>query len=100
MNTKRLAFALALASVLAAAQGCVALYPEIGTNIRKITAEQALDPPPPEDLRWIRIVSGTIKDSMRDGRTWKEAIGKLPDPYAKLYINDAEVMRTNAKSET
>ncbi|MDI1482950.1 PDZ domain-containing protein [Polyangium sp. y55x31] len=103
MNTKRLAPALVLATLLAAAAfqvGCVALYPEIGTNIRKITAEQALDPPPPDDLRWIRVVSGTIKDTMRDGRSWKQAIGKLPDPYAKLYINDQEVLRTNPKSET
>ncbi|MRG97942.1 C2 domain-containing protein [Polyangium spumosum] len=103
MNTKSLVFALSLASTLAAAAlstGCVALYPEIGTSIRKITAEQALDPPPPEDLRWIRLVSGTVKGTMRDGRTWKQAIGKLPDPYAKLYINDVEVMRTNPQNET
>lgn len=103
MNTKRLVYALSLAGAFAASalsSGCVALYPEIGTGIRKITAEQALDPPPPEELRWMRIVSGTIKDTMRDGRSWKAAIGKLPDPYAKLYINEQEVLRTNPKTET
>ncbi len=103
MNTKKIARVLALASALAAsalATGCVAIYPEIGTGIRKVTAEQALEPPPPEDLRWIRLVSGRVNSSMRDGRSWKEAIGKLPDPYAKLYINEQEVMQTNPKNET
>lgn len=103
MNTRIFACALAAASMafaLGAATGCVAVYPEIGTNIHKITGEQALDPPPPEDLRWIRFKSATITTSMRDGRTWKEALGKLPDPYAKLLVNGNEVLRTNPQKET
>jgi len=103
MNTNRLVRALALEGALAASlfvSACAAVYPEIGTSIRKIAAEQALDPPPPDDLRWIRLTSATLSSSMRDGRTWKEATGKLPDPYAKFYINDEEVLRTNPKSNT
>jgi hypothetical protein len=82
---------LALAPALGA---CPAVYPELGTNLHKAPADRALDPAPPEDLRWIRILSARVPEKTRDGRTWDQAFGSLPDPYAKLYVNGKEILRT------
>jgi hypothetical protein len=80
--------------------GCAAVYPELGTSIRPMQGQLALDPPPPEDLRWIRFTGATIPTQMRDGRTWQQSLGRLPNPYAKLIINEVEVMRTKPDKET
>ncbi|MCK6590885.1 MAG: hypothetical protein L6Q76_25280, partial [Polyangiaceae bacterium] len=45
--------------------GCPAIYPEIGTRIRKITADQALDPPPPDNLMWMKFESARVPDRTR-----------------------------------
>jgi membrane-associated protease RseP (regulator of RpoE activity) len=103
MNMKKVLHALvtgSVAAMLALLPGCAAVYPEIGTNIHKVTGEQAMDPPPPNDLHWIRFKSAQISTSMRDGRTWQQALGKLPDPYAKLIVNDVEILKTNPQKET
>lgn len=80
--------------------GCAAVYPELGTNIRPVQGEMALDPPPPEDLRWLRFTGATIPSQMRDGRTWEKGLGRLPNPYAKLLINEVEIMRTKPQNAT
>lgn len=99
-NLFRLLVLGSLGAKLLLLSGCVAVYPEIGTSIHKVTGEQALDPPPPNDLRWVRFKSAQITNSMRDGRTWKQALGKLPDPYAKLFLNGNEIIKTNPQKET
>jgi hypothetical protein len=101
MKTIRLAGALSAALLtLSFLAGCAAVYPEIGTKTRKLSGDVALDPPPPEDLRWIKFLSARVPSKTRDGRSWSQAVGKLPDPYAKLLINDEEVLRTDPQSET
>jgi len=50
--------------------GCPAVYPELGTRMRPMPAGIALDPPPPGDLRWVRIVSASVPARTRDGRSW------------------------------
>lgn len=88
---------LATASLLA---GCPAIYPEIGTRIRNITADQALDPPPPDNLMWMKFESARIPERTRGGKTWDNVFGKKPDPYAKLLINGKEVLKTPVQSNT
>jgi len=101
MKTIRLAGALSVALLtLGSLAGCAAVYPEIGTKTRKLSSDVALDPPPPDDLRWIKFLSARVPAKTRDGRSWSQAVGKLPDPYAKLLINDEEVLRTDPQSET
>ena len=80
--------------------GCPAVYPELGTATRMAPAGAAIDPPSPENLRWIRITSARVPPRTRDGRTWDQALGSLPDPYAKLFVNDKELLRTPVQSNT
>lgn len=80
--------------------GCPAVYPELGTAIRPLKGEMQLDPPPPEELKWIRFTGAMIPSQMRDGRTWQQSLGRLPNPYAKLIINEVEIMRTKPQNGT
>ncbi|EYF08970.1 PDZ domain-containing protein [Chondromyces apiculatus] len=80
--------------------GCPAVYPELGTRLRAPAPGQVLDPPPPEDMRWIKFLSGNVPERTRDGRTWGAGAGSLPDPYARLLLNGKEVLRTNPQSDT
>jgi hypothetical protein len=79
---------------------CPAIYPELATNLHRAPPDRPLDPPPPEDLRWIRIVSARIPDRTRDGRTWDQLLGSLPDPYAKLFVNGKEIIKTPVQADT
>ncbi len=91
-----LGIALVSLSVL---PGCPALYPEFGTRTRQVTAGVPLDPPPPEDLRWLRVLSAQVPERTRDGRTW-QTNGKFADPYAKVLINGREIFKTPVESNT
>jgi PDZ domain/C2 domain len=80
--------------------GCPAIYPELSTRTRKVIEGQALDPPPPETMRWIKFVSGRVPPKTRDGRPWDQVLGSLPDPYGKLMLNGKEILRTPPQSDT
>lgn len=80
--------------------GCPAVYPELPTRMRKALTEAALDPPPPENVYWLKFASARVPERTRGGKTWGESLGKLPDPIAKLYINDVLVMKTPPQSNT
>src|SRR5262245_4914225 len=70
---------LLLASTLAS---CAAVYPELGTRTRRVPEGQPLDPPPPAEIRWLKVLSGRVPEKTRGGRPWKTT-GKGADPYAK-----------------
>lgn len=89
--------ALLFVAVIALA-GCPAVYPELGTRTRPIPAGIALDPPPPQELRFLRLVSGKVPPKRRDGQPW-QGNGKA-SPYAKLILNGTELFRTNVQSDT
>jgi membrane-associated protease RseP (regulator of RpoE activity) len=78
--------------------GCPAVYPELGTRTRSIPAGQPLDPAPPDELHWLKFVSGRVPERTRDGRAW-QANGKA-SPYAKLLVNGVELFRTLPESDT
>jgi hypothetical protein len=90
---------LALLLPAFALAGCPAVYPELGTRTRAIPAGLPLDPGPPADLRWVRFVSARVPERTRDGRAWAQN-GKFADPYAKLFVNGAELFRTPVQSNT
>jgi hypothetical protein len=79
---------------------CGAVYPELTTPMRMPVAVQQLDPPPPPDLFWVSIREGLAPERTRDGRTWQELGGKLPDPYVVLFVNGREFLRTNPENNT
>lgn len=89
-----------LLPLIAGLAGCGAVYPELTTPMRTPVALQPIDPPPPADLVWIAVKGGTAPERTRDGRTWQELGGKLPDPYVVVFINGKELLRTNAEPNT
>jgi hypothetical protein len=92
--------AVVMAISLLLSMSCAAVYPEMGTRLRPISSQEVLDPQPPKGLRWIKFVSATVPAKARDGRSWDEVLGKAPDPYAKLLLNDKELLRTPAQTNT
>lgn len=81
--------------------GCPAVFPEIGTQMHHPPQGMPLEPPPPPELRWLKFTGAKIPEKTRDGRSWGQSFGgKLPDPYAKLFVNDKEVMKTPIQGQT
>lgn len=91
------ACALGLAALFLS--GCPAVYPELGTRTTKVPSDRPVEPGPPADLYWMRFLSGDVPPQTRDGRDWSSS-NRLPDPYAKLFVNGEEVVRTPVQSST
>ncbi len=92
---------LALGALLLALPACAAIYPELGTRIDKVAADQKLDPPPPDGLRWLQFDKGEVPPTTRDGRKWGRGLRDgLPDAVAKLFINDVEIIKTDPAPKT
>jgi membrane-associated protease RseP (regulator of RpoE activity) len=92
----------AAAALLAAASvGCGAIYPELATRLETVPEGREVDPPPPEGLRWIEFESGEVPPTTRDGRPWGRGLQEgLPDPVARLFVNDVELIKTDAAPKT
>jgi len=93
--------AMALLLVAAGASAaCGAVYPEISSPLKAPPAGRKIDPPPPRDLLYIDFVKAEIPARTRDGREWDSLGGSLPDPFAKLIVNDREIIKTPIQSNT
>ena len=79
---------------------CAAVFPELSTRFDKAPAIGALDPPPPDDRHFVRVVKGRVPPRARDGRTWDQAFGSLPDPYVRVIVNGVELFKTKSASDT
>jgi hypothetical protein len=79
--------------------GCGAVYPEISTPVRA-AGTRTLDPPPPEDLVYLKFASAHIPKHTRDGRQWDSVGGSAPDPFAKLLVQDKEILLTPVQANT
>ncbi len=91
---------LGLAALLAAClSACGAVYPEIGTPVRA-PGNRRLEPPPPEDLLFLKFATAVIPPRTRDGRQWDSVGGSAPDPFAKLIIDDKEIVVTPVQANT
>lgn len=99
-SVRRLVAVGLAAAALVALPGCPAVYPELNTATRKPPAGALVDPPPPDDLHWIRVKAAHIPPHARDGRPWDQVLGSLPDPYAKILVNGKELFRTPVQSDT
>jgi hypothetical protein len=91
---------LGLAGLLAvAASACGAVYPEVATPVRP-AGDRRLDPPPPSDLVYLKFANAVIPPRTRDGRQWDSIGGSAPDPFAKLIVDDKEILVTSVQANT
>jgi len=79
--------------------GCGAVYPEISTPVRA-AGTRRLEPPPPADLVFLKFANAHIPTHTRDGRQWDSVGGSAPDPFAKLLIDDKEILLTPVQANT
>ncbi|NUP07630.1 MAG: PDZ domain-containing protein [Polyangiaceae bacterium] len=80
--------------------GCSPLYPELSTKFSEAPKSGAYDPPPPPDRYYLSVKGGRVPPKARDGREWDQVFGSLPDPIAKVLVNEKELFSTNADSDT
>ena len=66
--------------------GCGAVYPELSPPVRNAPQNQTMEPPPPDDLLFVRFVKAEIPQRTRDGRAWDSVGNALPDVFAKFTI--------------
>jgi membrane-associated protease RseP (regulator of RpoE activity) len=76
------------------------LYPEVGTPINAPPPGMALDPPPPEDVIFLKFQGAEIPVKTRDGRNWDQSGGALPDVFAKLIVDKREILVTQVEANT
>lgn len=91
--------ALALPLSLLLTPACGAVYPEISTPVRPAGA-RLLEPPPPDDLVFLKFANARIPSRTRDGRQWDSVGGSAPDPFAKLLIDQKEILVTPVQANT
>lgn len=77
--------------------GCSAVYPEMQTAVRALPAGAEPDPAPAEDLYYIYFEGATIPAKNQGGLPWP---GGAPDPFAKLIVDDVDLIVTPAQSKT
>ncbi len=93
------AFAGSFVLALALLTSCAAVFPELSTRIDK-APQMTLDPPPPSDRHYVRVVKGRVPPRTKGGQTWDQAFGSLPDPYVRVFKDGAEVVKTVSASDT
>jgi membrane-associated protease RseP (regulator of RpoE activity) len=96
---ERAAFGWSGVVCIALSSACGAVYPEIATPVRAAGARQ-LDPPPPDDIVYLKFARAQIPTRTRDGRQWDSVGGSAPDPFAKLLIEDKELLVTPVQANT
>ena len=94
-------FFLCAAGAAALLAACPIVYPEVKTPMREVPQGYPLSPAPPNNIRWIAVNNATIPPTTRDGRKWgNELTSGLPDPYAKLMLNNETIFQTTVHRAT
>ena len=76
---------------------CSAVYPEMKTAVRTPRADIAIEPAPGEDLYYVFFDGAWVPPKNQGGQPWP---GGAPDPYAKLIVDDHDVIVTPVESNT
>ncbi|HEY3435631.1 MAG TPA: PDZ domain-containing protein [Solirubrobacterales bacterium] len=82
------------------ALGCGAVFPEVSAPLRQPPPEYVLQPAPPADLYFVRLIGADIPTRTRDGRQWDSVGGSAPDPFAKVLVDGKELLLTSVQSDT
>lgn len=77
--------------------GCAAVYPEMKTAIREPEPGAELEPEPPEDFYYFYFEGASIPPKTQGGQEWP---GGAPDPFAKLIVNEIDVLETPVEPHT
>ena len=91
---------LRVAALLLVAGGtisCAVIYPEVETPVHVPKPDQEADPPPSPDLYYLYVEGAAIPPKTPGGLAWP---GGAPDPFAKIIVNDVELVRTPTQSKT
>lgn len=78
---------------------CGAVYPELSTPVRA-AGSRKLEPPPPEDLVYLKFAGAQIPNRTRDGQQWDSVGGAAPDPFAKILIDGRDLVVTPVQANT
>src|SRR5262245_32131040 len=89
-----LAVPVALVSGACCLTACGAVFPEITPNVKPPPAGREITPKPPQNLVYVAFAGAEIPPTTRDGRKWDSIGGDLPDPFAKVFVDDREIFRT------
>ncbi|HEU4408865.1 MAG TPA: PDZ domain-containing protein [Polyangiaceae bacterium] len=87
-------------ALLALGAGCSAIYPEVQTPLRAPIAGQTLQPPPERHFVWVAVEEGEVPRRTRDGRRWRDSKTGAPNPFAIVFVNGRELLRTNPVSDS
>lgn len=88
------------ALALACGPGCAAIYPEVQTPVRAPIAGQTLQPAPDPHFVWVAVDEGEVPPKTRDGRRWRDSKSGAPNPFAIVFVNGRELLRTESRSDT
>jgi len=94
---KGTAFALCVSTLVLS---CSAVFPELSTPERPATPGQRLAPEPPPELVCVTFQSAEIPEHTLDGRQWDAVGGDAPDPFAKLVVDDQDILVTPVEANT
>ncbi len=92
---------LALAASVSLALGCGAVFPRYTTATRRPPdgmRESGALTPPPDDVRYVSVVSAELPPSRTDGRTWDS--DGAPDLYVVITRDGSEVYRSPVVSDS
>lgn len=79
---------------------CGAVYPEVATPVRSAPAGREVEPEPPANMLYLDFESAVIPRQTRDGRKWDSVGGNAPDPFAKVLVDEVEIIKTPTEENT
>jgi hypothetical protein len=59
-----------------------------------------LEPEPPANMLYLEFEKAAIPRETRDGRKWDSVGGNAPDPFAKVLVDDVEIIKTPTEPNT
>jgi membrane-associated protease RseP (regulator of RpoE activity) len=84
-------------AVALASMACSAVYPEMKTAVRAVPEGVEPDPAPSAEMYHVYFDGAWIPPKDQGGRRWP---GGAPDPFAKLIVNDVDVIVTPVQSRS
>jgi hypothetical protein len=87
-------------AALAMTVSCVAFYPELRTSLREVGEDEVVEGRPPRRMAYIEFEKARIPPKAPDGRPWDGSDDDLPDPVARLIVDDRCLIETPVEQDT